>query len=111
MTNKHPMTNEHLENLFEEMADLLELSGENAFRIRAYRSGAAAILGLTQPVVELIAQGFDLTTVDGIGATLAEKSKIAIESGVIPALEKLRSEVPTTLRDVIRCQASVPRKR
>ena len=102
MTNKHPMTNEHLANLFEEMADLLELSGENAFRIRAYRSGAAAILGLTQPVVELIAQGFDLTTVDGIGATLAEKSKIAIESGVIPALEKLRSEVPTTLRDVMK---------
>lgn len=96
------MTNEHLANLFEEMADLLELSGENAFRIRAYRSGAAAILGLTQPVVELIAQGFDLTTVDGIGATLAEKSKVAIESGVIPALEKLRSEVPTTLRDVMK---------
>jgi len=102
MNSKIQMTNDHLANLFEEMADLLELSGENAFRIRAYRSGAAAIQGLNQPVQELLAQGFDLTTIDGIGATLAEKSQVAIETGVIPALEKLRTEVPTTLRDVMR---------
>ena len=102
MTSKTPMTNQHLASLFEEMADLLELSGENAFRIRAYRSGASAIEGLSQPVGELIAQGFDLTTIDGIGSTLAEKSKVAIETGSIPALEKLRAEVPPTLRDVMR---------
>jgi DNA polymerase (family 10) len=102
MTSKTHMTNQHLASLFEEIADLLELSGENAFRIRAYRSGASAIEGLSQPVGELIAQGFDLTTVDGIGSTLAEKSKVAIETGSIPALEKLRAEVPTTLRDVMR---------
>lgn len=96
------MTNDHLASLFEEMADLLELSGENAFRIRAYRSGASAIQGLTQPVQELVEQGFDLTSVDGIGSTLAEKSKIAIQTGEIPALEKLRAQVPTTLRDVMK---------
>lgn len=102
MSSKSPMTNDHLASLFEEMADLLELSGENAFRIRAYRSGAAAIQGLSQPVEELLSQGFDLTSVDGIGSTLAEKSKIAIQTGAIPALDKLRTEVPTTLRDVMR---------
>jgi len=96
------MTNDHLASLFEEMADLLELSGENAFRIRAYRSGAAAIQGLSQSVEELLSQGFDLTSVDGIGSTLAEKSKVAIQTGAIPALDKLRTEVPTTLRDVMR---------
>lgn len=87
------MTNDQLASLFEEMADLLELSGENAFRIRAYRSGAAAIQTLSQPVEELIAQDFDLTSIDGIGATLAEKSKIAIQTGAIEALEKLRAQV------------------
>jgi DNA polymerase (family 10) len=69
MTSKTNLSNEQLAALFEELADLLELSGENAFRIRAYRSGAAAIQGLPQRVEELIAQGFDLTSVDGIGAT------------------------------------------
>ena len=84
------------------MADLLELSGENAFRIRAYRSGASAIQGLTQPIEELIAQGIDLTKLDGIGATLAEKSKVALQTGKIPALEKLRAEVPGSLRQVMK---------
>ncbi len=102
MTSKTNLSNEQLAALFEELADLLELSGENAFRIRAYRSDAAAIQGLPQRVEELIAQGFDLTSIDGIGATLAEKSKIAIQTGSIPALEKIRQEVPTTLRDVMK---------
>lgn len=95
------MTNEQLASLFEEMADLLELSGENAFRIRAYRSGAAAIQTLSQPIEELIAQDFDLTSIDGIGATLAQKSIIAIQTGEIPALEKLRAQVPSSLRKVM----------
>jgi DNA polymerase/3'-5' exonuclease PolX len=73
------VSNAQLAEIFEEMADLLELSGENAFRVRAYRSGAAAISALSQPVTELIKNGFDLTSIDGIGGTLAEKSKVVVE--------------------------------
>ena len=96
------VSNSQLIEIFEEMADLLELSGENAFRVRAYRSGAAAIAGLSQPVAELIAKGFDLTTIDGIGGTLAEKSNVVVQSGRLPQLEKLRQTVPPSLRDVMR---------
>ncbi|MFN6129170.1 MAG: DNA polymerase/3'-5' exonuclease PolX [Planctomycetota bacterium] len=99
---KHRIRNEELAALFEEMADLLELSGENPFRIRAYRHGAMAIAGLAQPVADLIAEGFDLTTIEGIGDTLAEKSKVIIETGHLPQLEKLRGEIPPTLRDIMR---------
>jgi DNA polymerase (family 10) len=99
---KHRIRNEELAALFEEMADLLELSGENPFRIRAYRHGAIAIAGLAQPVADLIAEGFDLTTIEGIGDTLAEKSKVIIETGHLPQLEKLRGEIPPTLRDILR---------
>lgn len=96
------VSNSQLIEIFEELADLLELSGENAFRVRAYRSGAAAIAGLSQPVAELIAKGFDLTTIDGIGGTLAEKSNVVVQSGRLPQLEKLRQTVPPSLRDVMR---------
>lgn len=96
------VSNSQLVEIFEEMADLLELSGENAFRVRAYRSGAAAIAGLSQPVAELISNGFDLTSIDGIGGTLAEKSKVVVQSGRLPQLEKLRESVPSSLRDVMR---------
>ncbi len=96
------VSNAQLAEIFEEMADLLELSGENAFRVRAYRSGAAAFSALSQPVSELIKNGFDLTSIDGIGGTLAEKSKVVVESGALPQLDTLRQAVPRTLRDVMR---------
>ena len=83
------------------MADLLELSGENAFRIRAYRNGAKAIRDLSESVAELINAGTDLTTIDGIGTTLAEKSAVLVKTGNLPQLEKLRKEVPPTLRDIM----------
>lgn len=96
------ISNEELASIFEEMADLLELSGENAFRVRAYRNGAVALAALPRPVSESIAEGVDLTTVDGIGATLAEKTKVILETGKLPQLEKLRQEIPRTLRDIMR---------
>ncbi len=94
-------TNVEIATAFEEMADLLELSGENAFRIRAYRNGAKAIRDLSESVAELIYAGTDLTTIDGIGATLAEKSAVLVKTGNLPQLEKLRKDVPTTLRDIM----------
>ena len=94
-------TNVEIATAFEEMADLLELSGENAFRIRAYRNGAKAIRDLSEPVAELIHAGADLTTIDGIGATLAEKSAVLVKTGHLPQLDKLRKEVPPSLRDIM----------
>lgn len=94
-------TNVEIATAFEEMADLLELSGENAFRIRAYRNGAKAIRDLHESVAELIHAGTDLTTIDGIGSTLAEKSAVLVKSGNLPQLDKLRKEVPPTLRDIM----------
>ncbi len=99
---KHRIRNDELAALFEEMADLLELSGENPFRIRAYRHGAMAIASLPDPVADLIAKDFDLTSIEGIGATLAEKSKVIVDTGHLPQLEKLRAEIPPTLRDIMR---------
>jgi DNA polymerase (family 10) len=99
---KHRIRNDELGALFEEMADLLELSGENPFRIRAYRHGAMAIAALADPVADLIAKDFDLTSIEGIGATLAEKSKVIVDTGHLPQLEKLRTEIPPTLRDIMR---------
>lgn len=103
MTSQHHrVSNEELVRIFEEMADLLELSGENLFRVRAYRTGAMAIAGLADQVYTLIAAGIDLTQLEGIGSTLAEKSKVIIETGRLPQLDALRQEVPPTLRDIMR---------
>jgi len=102
MTPINRISNDDLVKIFEEMADLLELSGENMFRVRAYRTGAAAIANLSQQLADLIVSKHDLTEIEGIGSTLAEKSKVILETGRLPQLEKLREEVPPTLRDIMR---------
>lgn len=95
------ISNVEIASLFEEMADLLELSGENAFRIRAYRNGAKAIAEMSDSVEHWVREGKDLTTVEGIGSTLAEKTQVIVETGRLPQLEKLRMEVPPTLRSIM----------
>ena len=96
------MDNQQIADLFDEMADLLELSGENAFRIRAYRVGSKAIRELPEQVADLLADpNRKLTDVEGIGETLAEKSQTFVATGTHPSLEKLRAKVPATLRKVM----------
>ncbi len=96
------MQNAEIADCFDEMADLLEISGESLFRIKAYRNGSQVIRDLPESVSQLICDGKDLTKIDGIGSTLAEKSKVLIESGHLPALEELRKKIPTTLRTLLR---------
>lgn len=97
------MDNSLIADAFEEMAELLELQGENPFRVRAYRSGAKAIRELEESIADIIADpDRDLKAVPGIGQTLADKSKTLVETGKLPQLEKLRAETPPVLHRMTR---------
>lgn len=97
------MNNDRIASVFDEMADLLELSGENAFRVRAYRNGAAAIRDLEESVVTILDDDSrKLTDVEGVGKTLAEKCETLVRSGVLPAYEKLKEKIPVSLLQVMR---------
>ncbi|GAB5404546.1 MAG: DNA polymerase/3'-5' exonuclease PolX [Aureliella sp.] len=97
------MNNIEIAAVMEEMADLLELHGENAFRVRAYRTGAKAISALEESVADIVRAGErDLTELDGIGSTLAEKCNTLVSTGKLPQLEKLREETPLVLIQMTR---------
>lgn len=96
------MRNDQIADVFEEMADLLEIDGESPFRVRAYRNGAQIIRDLPDSVTQWIREGRDLASIDGIGATLADKSKTLVEQGELPQLKKLRDKVPASLRTLLR---------
>lgn len=97
------MDNTAIANVFEEMAELLEFRGENPFRIRAYRNGAKAIRELEESVESILADpSRKLSDVPGIGKTLLEKTQTLIETGHLPQLEKLRSEVPEVVIQMAR---------
>lgn len=86
------MKNQEIARQFSEMGDLLELKGDNPFKIRAYRRAALNIEGLPMPVEGL--SGKELREIPGIGEELAAKIEEYLQSGAMHAHEKLKGELP-----------------
>ena len=93
------MKNQEIAKAFNEIADLLELKGENPFRIRAYRRAAQNIESLGREVAEMSEE--ELTSIPGIGKDLASKIKEYLGTGRIQRLEELREEVPQGLTEIM----------
>lgn len=90
------ITNVEIAWVFNEIADLLEIKGENPFKVRAYRQGARVLEQLPENVSTLAASG-QLEKVKGIGPALAKKIIELLETGRCSYHERLRAEVPPGL--------------
>ncbi|MEM8946225.1 MAG: DNA polymerase/3'-5' exonuclease PolX [Planctomycetota bacterium] len=105
------MNNREIAAVFEQLADLLEFQGANPFRIRSYRSGARKIADLSEPLGSIVADpDRQLTDLDGIGKTLAEKTEELLTTGKLKALEDLLSELPASLMALLRVPGLGPKK-
>ncbi|HXX53463.1 MAG TPA: DNA polymerase/3'-5' exonuclease PolX [Thermodesulfovibrionales bacterium] len=89
------MINQQIARIFNEMADLLEIKGENPFRIRAYRRAAQNIDGLTKDVGQMAED--EVLKIPGIGKDLADKIRHYAETGRVEAYEELKALVPEGL--------------
>src|SRR5437868_14590773 len=63
--------NKTVATIFYETADLMEVKGDDPFRIRSYRRAAEALEGLAQPLVELVEDTKKLLEIPGIGKGMA----------------------------------------
>jgi len=105
------MTNAQIADVFEQMADLLEFQGANAFRVRAYRNGARAIRDLPEAVSSMVEGGIDkLMAIDGIGKGVAERCVTLVETGELPQLNALKEEVPESVLALMRVPGMGPKK-
>jgi len=102
------MKNQEIAGLFDEIADILELRGENVFRINAYRRGARTVEGLARPIEDVAAEGA-LAELPGIGKDLASKIEELIEKGSMSYLEELRSGTPPILLEMLRIPGVGPK--
>ncbi len=101
------MDNQSVARVLVEIADLLEIKGENPFKIRAYRNGADTIATTAEPVAPMSAA--DLQKLPGIGRDLAARIRELIDTGSIPFREELLAEFPVTLLDLMRLQGVGPK--
>ncbi|MCA9077856.1 MAG: DNA polymerase/3'-5' exonuclease PolX [Planctomycetaceae bacterium] len=105
------MQNELVARHFDEIADLLEIQGANAFRVRAYRNASRTIGDLPESIATLAEEGTKaLTEIDGIGKDLAEKIVKLVETGAIPQLDELREQVPAGVRQMLLIPNIGPKK-
>ncbi|MEM9018912.1 MAG: helix-hairpin-helix domain-containing protein, partial [Verrucomicrobiota bacterium] len=103
------MTREDLSRTLEEIALLLELKGENPFKIRAYRTGADTVMQFSGDIVELAKTG-ELKGIKGIGDALQQKLHELASTGKLEYHEKLRAAFPESLFDLFRIQGLGPKK-
>src|ERR671920_274948 len=103
------MRNAEIAEAFEELASLYELDGAVVYRVGAYRNAAKAIREAGVSVEEMARQG-RVEELSGVGKTIAEKIDALLETGTIPAAEKLRARVPAGLIAITRIPGLGPKR-
>jgi DNA polymerase (family X) len=103
------MTRELLADVLDEIAQLLELKGENSFKIRAYRQGAEIIRGYDVDIVAL-ARDNQLEGIKGIGEALRDKLHELATTGTLAFHQKLRAEFPAGLFELFEVSGLGPKK-
>ncbi len=103
------MKNQEVAEIFRQVAALLEIKGDNPYRIRAYQRAAQNIEALTVEVEELAAKG-KLERIPGIGKDLAQKIKEILETGTLSLYEELKQEVPPELLKFLEIPGMGPKK-
>ena len=105
-----PVHNEDIAAVFDEIADLLEIEGDNPFRIRAYRNGARTLRELGEDIRALVERGEKITGFPGIGKNLAEKIHEILDTGQCAALQKLRKQLPADLTELLKLPGLGPKR-
>jgi DNA polymerase (family 10) len=103
------MNREEMAEILERIALLLELKGENPFKVRAYRQGAETVLAMEGDVVEL-AKNDGLKGIKGIGDALRDKLGELAKTGSLGFFENLKKEFPETVFALFEIQGLGPKK-
>src|SRR5207237_7868138 len=100
--------NEIVEQLLQEYADLLAISGGDPFRVRTYEKAARSVGGYHADVATLDKPG--LLRIPNVGQSTADKILEFLSTGRVESIEKLRSEIPPGVRQLISIPTLGPKK-
>lgn len=103
------LSNREIADIFETISDMLQLKGEVVHRYLSYRRAAETIRELPRDLRAIAAEG-DLTAIDNIGRTLADKIEEMLASGQLQFYEKLKAEIPGGVVEMMRLNGVGPKK-
>ncbi|MFO7821856.1 MAG: helix-hairpin-helix domain-containing protein, partial [Lentisphaeria bacterium] len=104
------MENPQIAQVFEDIADLIDLQDGNVFRVRSYRNAARTIGDLSERIADMVDQDDDLTDLPNIGKSTADKIREIVNTGTCKRLEELKAEMPPHLIELMHVPALGPKK-
>ena len=105
-----PVHNADIADLFNRVADLLEIESDNPFRVRAYRNAARIVSSQSKSMADRVDQGEDLTELPGIGKDLAEKIKEIVRTGSLSLLKEIEKKTPPELSHLMKIGGLGPKR-
>ena len=93
----------HVGEILEHIAQLLELKGENPFKIRAYTNAARALESLSEPIETIVNEG-RLGSIEGIGKAITEKVTELVTTGKLEYYEELKGSFPEGIFELFELQ-------
>jgi len=103
------MKNNEVALLLSNIADLLDIKGDNFFKIRAYRIASQIISDLPEDI-KIVVQEKRLEKIDGIGPAISEKITEYINNGKLLYFENLKKEIPLNLLEFLDISGLGPKK-
>lgn len=104
------MENKEIARLLSETADLMEVAGEDGFRIRSYRNGAAAILGYPERIQDVICHpDRKITDIPGIGKGLAFVLNEICQRGSFERRDEMLAKYPASALELLKIQGLGPK--
>ena len=100
---------EKIVTILNQIALILEIKGENAFKIRAYKNGSEIIENYGDDIIQITKDG-KLGELKGIGKALASKIEEIVETGKLTYLDELKLEFPDTFFDLFEISNLGPKK-
>jgi len=101
-------SNAHVARQLERLAGLLEIGGENPFKIRAYRTAAEVIEGLSYALEDAYASTGGLPRIAGVGPAIEAKIISMLKTGTFEALERARRDIPESVLEMLRVRGLGP---
>lgn len=96
-----PISNAQIAQIFYRIAELLDIKGENPFKVRAYEKAALVVESLSEPIEKVYREG-RLKEIPGIGKSIAEKIGELIETGRLSYLEELEASIPAGVVELLK---------
>ncbi len=103
------LTNREIAAKFDLIADLLQIKGENVFRVNSYRNAAETIRDLPRDLHAIQTEA-RLTDLPDVGDAIATKIEELLTTGDMPFLTQLTAEVPASLADLLQVNGVGPKK-